>query len=101
MGLRIRTMEMTQQPKSKRTIPILLLSKLLRTRIMLIDCKLKSKVWISRKSMSVRRPTLLVELVLQKALSLLIAVSIQEPFMFIYTVTIAPKLIHSTHAQSD
>ena len=48
-------MEMTQQPKSKNTIPILLLSKLLRTRIRLIDCKLKSKVWISRKSMSVRR----------------------------------------------
>lgn len=66
-GLVIRTMEMTQQPKSKNTIPILLLSKLLRTRIMLIDTKLKSKVWISRKSMSCRRPTLLVELVLQKA----------------------------------
>jgi hypothetical protein len=94
-------MEMTQQPKSKNTIPILLLSKLLRTRIMLIDCKSKSKVWISRKSMSDRRPTLLVELVLQKALSLLIAFSIQEPFLFIYTVTIVPKLIHSTHAQSD
>ena len=47
--------------------------------------------------MSSRRPTPLVELVLQKALSLLIAVSIQKPFMFIYMVTIAPKSIHSIH----
>ena len=29
------------------------------------------------------------------------AISIQKPFMFIYMVTIAPKLIHSTHAYSD
>lgn len=56
-----------QQPKSKNTIPILLLLMLLRTRIMLIDCKLKWKVWISRKSMSVRRPIPLVESVLHKA----------------------------------
>ena len=75
-GLRILTMEMTQQLKSRNTIPVPLLSKLLCTRITLIDSKLKSKVRISRKSMSFRRPTHLVELVLQKVLRLLIAVSI-------------------------
>ena len=29
------------------------------------------------------------------------AISIQKPFMFIYMVTIAPKLIHTTYEQSD
>jgi hypothetical protein len=42
--------------------------------------------------------TPLVELVLQKALLLLIAFSIQKPFMFINMVTIASKLVHSTNA---
>ena len=56
---------------------------------------------MSMKSMSSRRPTLLVELMLQMALGLLMAVSIQKPLVFIYMVTIEPKPIHSTRVRSD
>ena len=102
MALCLPIMEGIQQPKYKNSISMLLVSEVIQTdKDSSYGLQVNVEGLDKQESISSHRLTLLVELVLQKALGLLIAVSIQKPLMFIYMVTIASNPIHSTRVPSD